>query len=216
MVLVVPAILTSSTEELQKLLVQAEAVVKRVQIDIIDGDYVDNKTIDPEVFENLDTDLLLDFHLMVKEPKNWVERCVRAGADRIIGQIEMMSSQEEFVGKVQEVGAYVGLAVDLDTPVENLESSIINTLDAVLVMSVQAGYGGQKFEPKAIEKIERLDKIRERDETPFKIIDDGGITFENMGEIRLAGVDEVAIGRRLFDGDLKENIDKLVIAAYKK
>ena len=166
MVLVVPAILTSDPGELTKFLALVEGVVKRVQVDIIDGDFVENKTIDPEVFEHVDTELLVDFHLMVKEPKNWVERCARAGADRIIGQIEMMSSQEEFVGKVQEVGAYVGLAIDLDTPVENLENSIINTLDAVLVMSVQAGFGGQKFDPKAIEKIEKLDKIRERDETP--------------------------------------------------
>lgn len=216
MVLVVPAILTSDPGELTKFLALVEGVVKRVQVDIIDGDFVENKTIDPEVFEHVDTELLVDFHLMVKEPKNWVERCARAGADRIIGQIEMMSSQEEFVGKVQEVGAYVGLAIDLDTPVENLENSIINTLDAVLVMSVQAGFGGQKFDPKAIEKIEKLDKIRERDETPFRIIDDGGITFENMGDVRLAGVDEVAIGRRLFDGDLRENIDRFIKSAYKK
>src|SRR3972149_3713432 len=103
MVLVVPAILTSDPGELTKFLALVEGVVKRVQVDIIDGDFVENKTIDPEVFEHVDTELLVDFHLMVKEPKNWVERCARAGADRIIGQIEMMSSQEEFVGKVQEV-----------------------------------------------------------------------------------------------------------------
>lgn len=214
MVKIIPAILTSSIDELKELLGRCEGVVDRVQIDIIDGVFANNKTIDPVVFENIDTDLKLDFHLMVKEPKSWVEKCVRASADRIIGQIEMMSNQEEFVGKVQEVGAEVGLAIDLQTSVDSLDKTILNNLDAVLVMSVDAGFGGQEFDEAALEKIRLLDEVRSRDATPFNIIDDGGITLETVDDAKRAGVDEVAVGKRLFDGDLKENIEKFVKASY--
>lgn len=216
MVEVVPAILTNDIEELRDLLSQAEGVVDRVQIDIIDGQFVDNKTVDPSVFENIETTLLLDFHLMVKEPKSWVERCIRAGADRIIGQVEMMSDQTQFLGKVQEVGKYVGLAVDLETPISKIDSVILNNLDVVLVMSVPAGFGGQEFNDSALEKIKELDEIRARDDTPFKIIVDGGVSLENIRDLKKAGADEVSVGRRIFEGSLEENIKMFVDKAYKE
>ncbi len=215
MVKVIPAILTDNVNELKDLLSRCEGVIDRVQIDILDGVFAGNKTIDPLVFEHIETDLLLDFHLMVKEPKSWIEKCVRAGADRIIGQIEMMTSQEGFVGKVQEVGKYVGLAIDLKTPVDSIDETVINSIDAVLVMSVNAGFGGQEFEHKALNKIKKLNEIRNQDLTPFSIIDDGGITMDTVDDAKRAGVDEVAIGKRLFEGDLKTNIEKFIKSSYK-
>lgn len=216
MVTIIPAILTGSPEELKLLLSAAEGVVERVQIDTIDGVFAANKTIDPSILENIDTNLKIDFHLMTKEPVDWVEKCVRGMADRIIGQVELMSNQVEFVGKVQEVGASVGLAIDLDTPVSKLDSAILNSLDAVLVMSVPAGFGGQKFDSRVLDKIKELDEIRVRDDTPFRICDDGGITLENMGDMRVVGVDEVAIGKKIFEGDLRENLEKYRKAMYKR
>lgn len=213
---VIPAILTNSPVEAKELLRVAEdAGLDRVQIDIIDGVFAENKTIDPSVFESVETSLKLDFHLMVKEPISWVERCIKAGADRIIGQIEMMASQEKFVGKVQEVGAYVGLAIDLPTSVEALDEVIINSVDAVLVMSVKAGFGGQEFDDSALKKIKVLDNIRSRDTSPFSIIDDGGITLNTIDDAKRSGADEIVIGRRLFEGDLKENMEKFLKASYK-
>ena len=93
MIEIIPAILTSDPQELKDLLIRCEdASVGRVQIDIVDGVFAKNKTIDPSVILNLNLDLnlSLDFHLMVKEPINWIERCVSVGADRIIGQVELM------------------------------------------------------------------------------------------------------------------------------
>ena len=209
MVEIIPAILTVSPDELVSMIEACEGLVKKVQIDIIDGKYAENKTIGPTALENIDTRLLLDFHLMTKEPINWVEKCVRGGADRIIGQIEIMQDQQDFVGKVQEVGAYVGLAIDLDTQISKLDPTILNNLDAVLVMSVKAGLSGQKFEEKVFDKIKRLDEIRSRDETPFKIIVDGGVGGDNLEELQRAGVDEVAVGKGIFKGDIGENIKKL-------
>lgn len=221
MVEIIPAILTDNITELEERLGAVDeavdangANIKRVQIDIIDGEFVDNKTVDPANMGGVDTNLSLDFHLMVKEPINWIEKCANAGADRIIGQIEMMHSQVDFVGRVQESGLYVGLAVDLETPVSKLDPVVLTNVDVVLLMAVKAGWGGQKFDARVLEKIKELDEIRARDATPFKICVDGGETEETINETHFAGADEVVAGKRLFDGNLKENIERMQKAAY--
>lgn len=215
MVEIIPAILTSDIREVEEKLKRAEGVVKRVQIDIIDGVFANNKTIDPSSLENLEIDCDLDFHLMTKEPIDWVERAVRGGADRIIGQIEMMENQVDFVGKVQEAGLYVGLAINIATPVTELDPVVLTNLDVVLVMSVKAGFGGQKFESSTLDKIKDLDEIRARDDTPFRICVDGGETTEVIDETHFAGADEVAIGRRIFEGDLVQNLRKFQRSAHR-
>jgi len=215
MIKVIPSILTNDPDELKEMIAQVEGITDFVSIDIIDGKFADNKTIDPIVLSGVDTSLKLDFQLMVNEPINWVEKCASAGAERIIGHIEEMGDQVEFVGKVQEVGASIGLGIDIETPVSELDSTILTNLDAVLVMSVPAGFGGQKFDRRAIKKVKELDKIRVRDDTPYKIHVDGGVTVDNIKEIEKAGADEVSVGRMLFKGNLKENIDKFIKAGYK-
>lgn len=209
MVDVIPAILTNNAQEVRDKVALCDGVVSRVQIDIIDGVFADNKTIDPSLITNLDAFIGLDFHLMVKEPINWVEKSANAGADRIIGEIEMMESQKEFVEKVQLTNLRVGLAIDLDTPVSALDALILNNLDVVLVMAVKAGWGGQEFNPKVLEKIKELDEIRIRDKTPFKICVDGGETESTISKTHFAGADEVVIGARIFSGNLKENVEKM-------
>jgi len=221
MVEVIPAILTISPIEAKELIYKIEAsmspaepLVSRIQIDIIDGVFAEEKTIDPSSLGDLDTTLKLDFHLMTKEPIDWVERAIRGGADRIIGQIEQMSDQAAFVGKVQEGGVLVGLAIDLDTPISQIEPEILTSLDVVLVMSVKAGRGGQEFEPKVLDKVRELNKIRKNDPTPFRICVDGGETISTVDDTHFAGADEVAIGRRLFEGDFTQNLNKFQAAAH--
>jgi ribulose-phosphate 3-epimerase len=215
MIKIFPSILTNDPDELKELISQVEGVVDFASIDIIDGKFADNKTIDPQALVGFDTSLKFDFQLMVNEPVNWVEKCASAGAERIVGHIEQMSDQVEFVGKVQEVGASIGLGLDLKTPVTKLDSTILTNLDTILVMSVPAGFGGQKFDKKALEKVRELNKIRAKDDTPYKIHVDGGVTSDNISEIVKAGADEVSVGRSLFKGNIKDNIDKLLKAGYK-
>lgn len=214
MIKIIPAILTNDLSELEEMVSRCEGVADRVQVDVIDGVFADNKTLDPALLADIDTNLNIDFHLMVKEPINWVEKCVSAGADRVIGQIEKMSDQIAFVGKVQEVGLSVGLAVDLTTSISELDSTILTDLDVVLVMSVPAGFGGQEFDKKALEKIKKLDEIRQHDSTPYKICDDGGITLESVYNVHRLGADEVSIGRRIFKGELRKNLRKFQLAAH--
>lgn len=215
MVEIIPAILTTDIREVEEKLTRAEGIVRRVQIDIIDGVFAENRTIEPSALEVVETDLSLDMHLMTKEPIDWVERAARGGADRIIGQIEMMASQVEFVGKAVEIGLQVGLAIDLNTEIEALDPVVLTNLDVVLVMAVKAGWGGQKFDPRALDKVKRLDEIRVNDKSPFKICVDGGETLETIDETHFAGADEVAIGARIFKGDLAQNIEVFNKAVHK-
>lgn len=214
MVKIIPSIPTSDPKELMELLKRCEGICERVSIDIVDGRFAKNKTIEPDILNNFETDLKIDYQLMVVEPINWVEACIRGQADRIIGHIEHMSDQAAFVSKVQEVGVKVGLALDLDTPVSKIDPAIINSLDVVLVMSVPAGFGGQKFDERALQKIKELDEIRSRDSSPFIIHDDGGVTLEKIYNVHRLGVEEVSIGKRIFDGDLKAEMDKYQKAAH--
>lgn len=223
MIEIIPSVLTNNLTDLEAKIAEInEAVdannanIARVQIDVIDGEFVDNKTVDPSLLTNLDTNLSLDFHLMVKEPINWIEKCANAGADRIIGQIEMMHSQPEFIGKVQEAGLYVGLAVDLDTPISKLDSLALANVDLVLLMAVKAGWGGQEFNKSVLEKIKKLDEIRARDGIPFRICVDGGETETVIDDTHFAGADEVVIGKRLYNGNMAENVRVLQKAAEKK
>ena len=216
MIDIIPAILTADSKELEEKLKQIEGRVQSVQIDIVDGMFVQNRTIFPDLLEKVDTNLLIDFHLMTKEPIDWVEHCIRGMADRIFGHIEQMTSQPDFVGKVQEVGAKVGLALDLGTPISAIDAVLFQNLDAILVMSTKAGFGGGEFDRGVLEKIRKLDQIRIRDDTPFRICVDGGINEDNIKEVVAAGADEVAVGRMLFEGDLVANIKRLQGVAYGK
>jgi ribulose-phosphate 3-epimerase len=215
MIEIIPSILTNDPNEARELILRCNGVVERISIDIIDGRFADNKTIDPDVLFDIDTDLNIDYQLIVIEPVNWIEKCVRGQADRIIGHIEYMNDQTKFVGKAQELGMEVGLAVDLDTSIEKLDPLIVTDLDVVMLMSVKAGFGGQEFDKKVIDKIKRLDEVRKKDDTPFKIHIDGGVTSDNIIKVIKSGADEVSVGRSLFKGDLTENIKKFQEAVRK-
>ncbi len=207
MIEIIPAVLTNNPTEAKTLIKTAERKVGRIQIDIIDGVFADNKTIDPITIQEIDSKLLFDFHLMVKEPINWVEKCVRAGGDRIIGQIEMMENQAEFIDKVLSTESEAGLAIDLNTPVSKLKQDYLKEVSVIIVMSVKAGFGGQEFNDKVLKKIDELSEIRDSGNLKFRICVDGGIKLENIKEIRESGADEVSIGRILLEGDFEENLE---------
>jgi ribulose-phosphate 3-epimerase len=214
MVSIIPAILTKSFDEVLEKFNLTEGVVERVQVDIIDGLFAKNETIDPSQLCDIETSTFIDYHLMVKEPITWIDRCVKGQADRIIGHIEMMDDQIAFVSEVRGYGKAVGLAIDLDTPVSKLDATVIGRLDVILLMSVKAGFGGQDFDEKVLEKITELDHIRARDNLFFTICIDGGITLQNIDEVATDGVDEVTIGQRIFDGEIRANIEHFKNASH--
>lgn len=219
--LIIPAINTSNSEEATGLISKLEEVIlpqgfplERIQIDVNDATFENIKTITPEIFADVDTKLELDYHLMVSNPALWIERCVRGQAERIIGHIEKMQDQLEFVEKATELGVKVGFALDINTPIEQIDESLLTSLDVILLVSYPAGAGGKKLEERVFEKIERLVEIKNRDLTPFKICLDGGITLDNIKRVKVAGVDEVAITKRVLEGNIEENLEKFYKAQY--
>jgi ribulose-phosphate 3-epimerase len=215
MIEIIPGILTDDPNKAREMLGRVEGVAKRVHIDIMDGHFVDNKTIYPDVLHDIDGRTLIDYHLMVKEPLNWLEKCIKGNCDRAIGHIELMQSQRRYVEKCQELGMRVGLAIDLNTPIFEIDEEVLSDLDVILVMSVKAGFGGQEFSDKAIDKLHELGKLRSLNDYKYKICDDGGVTFDKIDDIHDESVDQVVIGNRIFEGDLAENIKKYIEAAYK-
>lgn len=207
--IIVPAILTNNPEELESKIRQLETLVQRIHIDIIDGIFTNNKTVGLDALTSIETPLGIDIHLMTKEPIDWVDKAVEVGADRIIGQVEMMFDQQEFVSHVQELGGRAGLAIDVGTDIGQIDVKVLPQLDIVLIMAVRAGWQGQEFNKIALEKIEKIKGLRQDISGSFSIYLDGGVNKKNIGSIIKTGADEVAIGSSLFEGDIKENLERL-------
>lgn len=208
--IVVPAIFASDPKEFGNLLYTCDGVVNRVQIDVNDGTFLGERSFLPEVMPALESNLFFDFHLMVKEPIHWLERCARLGADRVFGHVEQIENQNNFVEECQIKGLKIGFAVDIKTPVRLIDPLVAGDLDAVLLMGYPAGRGGQKFDQSVFEKIKDLVDLRRQDKSPFAICVDGGVWEDNIAKLFSLGVDEVVIGRRLFHGDLGSNIETLL------
>ncbi len=175
MVTIVPTILAKDATEFEETLKKVWGLVKRVQFDIIDGKFAPNETVMPEVLKTIDTIVEFDAHLMVEKPEGWINRCVECGITGVYGQVEKMLDIPMFVGDAQSAGLRVGLAYDLDTPLDGLEDYIDN-LDGVLLMSVKAGASGQEFDESVLEKIKKVRQLSKS----VKIIIDGGLDVENI------------------------------------
>ncbi len=199
MLQVVPAVLTDSVEVLEEKIRVFEIMgkFKKLHLDIIDGEFAENKTVSLEAVSSIETSMAYDIHLMVSEPVLWIDRAVAASCERVIGQIEKMGDQEAFVKKVLEAGLKPGLAVDLETPVEDLAPMVISEVDTILLMGVRAGFGGQEFNAIVLDKIEKLGLLRDAEGATFKICVDGGINSQNIKQIEEAGADEAAVGEAL-------------------
>lgn len=177
---IIPAIFTDNPTELKEKINLLEEKVGRVQIDIVDGQFAQSRTIDPIAVAHIETNLKIDYHLMVNEPINWLEQCVRGQVDRAIGHVESMESQFEYVAKAQELGIGVGLALDLETPFTHIHEEILSDLDVVLVLTVKAGRSGQKLDESVYEKIENINILRVDANYDFILAVDGGVNKENI------------------------------------
>lgn len=166
-----------------------------IHVDIIDGKFAPNTTfLDAEPFAKFTMDAIFEVHLMVDEPVNYLESFAKAGFTRFIGQIEKMSDQVEFVAKAQEVGE-VALALDLESHPGEIKVPF-RDLDSILIMSVKAGFSGQKFNHEALEKVK---KIREQIEIPIEV--DGGINDQTIVKAAEAGAERFVATSFIFGSD---------------
>jgi len=216
MIEITPTILTSSKQEFEERLSKISGLVERIQVDVIDGIFTDNKTVDLDEVSRAGFRGKIDFHLMVLEPINWIEKSAKFGADFLIGHIEKMKNQLGFVRQVKEAGMKVGLGLDLGTKIEEVDRSLWSQLDGVLIMSVKTGFSGQKFQERAFELIKRVREIKKNLDLDFDIIVDGGVNLENAKKVVEAGANVLAMGNAIWEAeDIKERIKDLRVEIEK-
>lgn len=197
---IIPDVLEVDVSDIAQKVELVKESFERFHVDIIDGLFVDNLTVSLGDLKGIDFgELKLDLHLMVDDPVAWVEECVELKPGRVIGQIERMGSQREFVDWVKGYEVGVGLAVDLYTPVSSIEMEVLSDVDVVLLMSVKAGNSGQKFEKTVIKKIEKL-----REGYDGLIMVDGGMNDKTYEKVIEAGADEVAMNSYLWKHGVKK------------
>jgi ribulose-phosphate 3-epimerase len=170
-----------------------------IHVDVMDGHFVPNISIGVPVVASLHkaTRLPLDVHLMIERPEEYIERFARAGASRILIHQEATVHLDRALTMIRENGAQAGAAINPATPVATL-TDVFDKVDTVLVMSVNPGFGGQKFIPQAIEKIRQLNQWRARYNGAFRIEVDGGVDAENTAELAQAGANTFVAGTSIF------------------
>jgi ribulose-phosphate 3-epimerase len=170
-----------------------------IHVDVMDGHFVPNISIGIPVVESLRkaTRLPLDVHLMIDRPEKYIEGFVRAGASRVLVHQEATVHLDRAVTMIRELGAEAGAAINPATPVAML-TDVLGKVDTVLVMSVNPGFGGQKFIPGAIDKIRQLNDWRARYNGGFRIEVDGGVDAGNAAELAQAGANTFVAGTSIF------------------
>jgi len=186
-----------------------------IHVDVMDGHFVPNITIGPPVVKSLRkaTDLPLDCHLMIENPDLYVPEFAEAGANWISVHQEACRHLDRSLHLIRSHGALAGVVINPATPVESL-SEVLDIVDYVLVMSVNPGFGGQKFIPGALHKIRKLAELRQRRGLAYRIEVDGGISLKTVGEVVRAGAEILVAGNAIFgEGDPKNNARDLLKAA---
>ena len=170
-----------------------------IHVDVMDGHFVPNISIGVPVVVSLHkaTRLPLDVHLMIERPEEYVERFAKAGASRILIHQEATVHLDRGLTLIRESGAQAGVVINPATPVAML-TDVLDKVDTVLVMSVNPGFGGQKFIPGAIEKIKQLNQWRARYNGAFRIEVDGGVDADNVAELARAGANTFVAGTSIF------------------
>ena len=186
-----------------------------IHVDIMDGHFVPNITIGPPVVKSLRkaTRLPLDCHLMIENPDQYIPDFAAAGADWISVHQEACRHLNRSLNLIKSHECLAGVVINPATPVETL-SEVLDLADYVLVMSVNPGFGGQKFIPETVGKIRKLSEIRARGGYEFRIEVDGGIALETVGEVVRAGAEILVAGNAIFGkGDARQNAAALLDAA---
>ena len=184
-----------------------------IHIDVMDGHFVPNITIGPEVISKLRkcTSLPFDVHLMISPVDNLIKNFAEAGADIITFHPEATNDLVNTIKKIKSYNKKVGVSLNPETPVEKV-LSVLNLIDLVLIMSVNPGFAGQKFIKNTLEKVKKLRKEIDSQKLKTEIEIDGGINFENAKMAKEAGVNILVSGTTIFKengGDLKKNIQLL-------
>ena len=211
-----PSILSADFSRLgEQVRAVAEGGGSVIHVDIMDGHFVPNITIGPPVVKSLRkaTNLPLDCHLMIESPDEFIPAFAEAGADWISVHQEAVRHLDRTLHLIKNHECLAGVVINPATPVEML-SEVLEIVDYVLVMSVNPGFGAQKFIPTTMHKIRRLAEIRGQRGLPYRIEVDGGVALDTVAEVVRAGAEILVAGNAVFGkGDPKRNAQELVKAA---
>ena len=203
MVEIAPSILSADFARLgEQVEVMKSGGASMLHVDVMDGRFVPNISIGVPVLRSLRaaTDLLLDCHLMIEEPDRYVPAFIEAGAQMVSVHQEACPHLDRSVRLIRDLGADAGVVLNPATPVHLLDD-VLASVDFVLIMSVNPGFGGQKLLPHTLDKIRRLNQLREERGLDYRIEIDGGVTLENLPRIVEAGCDIVVAGSTIFGAD---------------
>jgi len=184
-----------------------------IHVDVMDGHFVPNLTIGPPVIKALKkhSSVIFDVHLMISPVHKYIEAYSNAGADIITIHPEATENLKLSISKIKELKKKVGVSLNPETPIETI-MDVLDQIDLVLIMSVNPGFGGQKFMPEVLTKIKDLKKIQKEKQLNFDIEIDGGINFDNAKIVKEAGANILVSGTTIFksnNGDIKKNIELL-------
>ena len=184
-----------------------------IHVDVMDGHFVPNLTIGPPVIKALRkyTKLPFDVHLMINPVHKYIKEYAKAGSDIITIHPESTENLKSSIKEIKDLKKKAGVSLNPNTPIETILNDL-NDIDLILVMSVFPGFGGQKFMPEVLKKIDELSKLRTKNNLNYKIEVDGGIDFSNSKKTIEAGADILVSGTTIFkenNGDLKKNIEIL-------
>ena len=209
-----PSILSADFSQLGKEIKRLEeGGADMIHVDVMDGHFVPNLTIGPPVIKSLKkhSSILFDVHLMISPVHKYIEAYADAGADIITIHPEATNNMDLSITKIRALNKKVGISLNPETKVDVLIDHL-NKIDLVLIMSVNPGFGGQKFMPEVLSKIKQLKKIQTEKNLNFDIEIDGGINFDNSKDAIEAGANILVSGTTIFksnNGDIKKNIELL-------